>query len=215
MMIDSSSSRRKPAQLTLPTPIMPNASHEQYSANPHFLASLSGLMARQSIVVEHSLAATDGSILLNSGQTLQDKHVQELPQQLLRSPLEASLALPDFAAHALLQKNAALAFQPTTVAGAIGKNSTSACLPCRAGESAAQSFAHHSAGHAGRTRTAGTRPAVLPDQPGLALRTGQSSILLEQIALAALFHDIGELYQTPSPGPAAMPPCGVTAWHIR
>jgi predicted HD phosphohydrolase len=49
------------------------------------------------------------------------------------------------------------------------------------------------------------------------LRTGQSSILLEQIALAALFHDIGELYQTPKPSarPATMPPCGVTAWHIR
>lgn len=177
---------------------MPNASHEQYSANPHFLASLSGLMARQSIVVEHSLAATDGSILLNSGQTLQDKHVQELPQQLLRSPLEASLALPDFAAHALLREK---------------------CQHLLSGQRLLQVLLEKTAHRHACLAVLENLPlnhsltillAMLEEQEqlehgllcclislGLALRTGQSSILLEQIALAALFHDIGELYLSP------------------
>jgi hypothetical protein len=194
---------------------MPNASHEQYSANPFFLASLSGLIARQAIVVEHSLTAADGSILLQSGLTLQDRHVQALPQQLLRSPLEASLALPDFAAHALLQDQGRqlLSSQPLLHLLLEKTAHRHACLAV---------LENLPLNHSLSMLLAMLDQQALLEHSllccllslGLALRTGQSSILLEQIALAALFHDIGELYLRPR---SATPQSGSKAsqWRHR
>jgi hypothetical protein len=174
---------------------MSNASRAQYSANPHFLNTLSGLLARQAIVVGHAVTAPDGSILLTSGSQLQARHFQLLPQQLLRSPLESSLVLPDFAAHRLLREksNQLLASQPLLPQLLEKTAHRHACLSV---------LENLPLNHALTVLLAMLEEQQLLEHSllcclislGLALRTGQSSTLLEQIALAALFHDIGELY---------------------
>lgn len=177
------------------TQIMSNASRAQYSANPHFLHTLSGLLARQAIVVEHAISAPDGSILLTSGSRLQPRHFQLLPQQQLRSPLESSLALPDFAAHRLLREKSDQLLADQALLQQLLQKTTHrhACLAVLENLPLNPALT--------------VLLAMLDQQQllehgllcclfslGLALRTGQSSALLEQIALAALFHDIGELY---------------------
>lgn len=177
---------------------MPNASRAQYSANPHILTSLCGLLARQAVVVEHSITAPDGSVLLQSGSSLQQHHVQQLPQQQLRAPLEASLALPDFAAHALLREKYQhlIARQPLLQTLLEKTAHRHACLAVLENLPLNHSLTILLAmQEQQQTLEHGLLCCLL--SLGLALRTGQSSSLLEQIALAALFHDIGELYLSP------------------
>lgn len=177
---------------------MPNASRDQFSANPHFLASLSGLMARQPIVVEHTLAAQDGSILLRSGMTLQEKHVQNLPQHSLRTPLEASLALPQFAAHRVLHERFRQLLEQHWLLQTLLEKPAHrhACLAVLEDLPLNHALLVLLAMLEEKQQLEHSLLCCLISL-GLAMRTGQSSALLEQIALAALFHDIGELYQTP------------------
>lgn len=195
---------------------MSNASRAQYSANPHFLRTLSGLLARQAIVVEHAISAPDGSILLTSGSRLQARHFQLLPQQLLRSPLESSLVLPDFSAHRLLKEKSSqlLASQPLLLQLLEKTTHRHACLAV---------LENLPINHALTILLAMLEEQQLLEHGllcclislGLALRTGQSSALLEQIALAALFHDIGELYLDAGRPSAAANGTGPLPWRQR
>jgi|GEM_PF-3916571 len=177
---------------------MQNPSREQHSANPYYLATLSKLQANQAIVAQHAIAALDGQVLVTGGSPLQHKHVRLLEQQRLRSPLEATLSLPGFQAHRLLQLRceSLLAEQPLLRALLEKTTHRHAChailenLPLN---------------HALSLFLAMLEQQGMLDHGmlcclislGLALRTNQPGILLEQIGLAALFHDIGELYLAP------------------
>ncbi|MBV8680909.1 MAG: HD domain-containing protein [Aquitalea sp.] len=177
---------------------MPNTSAEPYNTNPHYLATLSGLLAKQAIVAEQAITARDGRVLLHSGSPMQAKHMALLPQEALKIPLEACLSLPDFTPHRLLQEKSILLLEQQPLLQAMLEKTSHrhACLAVLESLPLNHSLA--------------MLLALLEQQQllehsllcclfslGLALRTGQPSSLLEPIALAALFHDIGELYLGP------------------